>query len=99
MARLTEVEINEALVRLPGWTREGGAIRRQFTFRSFPDALSFLVRLGFDAEAADHHPDVTISYRRLTLSYSTHSEGAITAKDVAGAREAAALFDGWNARG
>lgn len=98
MARLTEAEITEALTRLPSWHREGNAIRRQFTFRSFPDALAFLVRLGFDAEAADHHPDVTISYRRVTLSYSTHSEGGITAKDVTGAREAAALFDEWNSR-
>jgi 4a-hydroxytetrahydrobiopterin dehydratase len=99
MARLTEVEITEALARLPGWSREENVIRRQFTFRSFPDVLAFLVRLGFDAEAADHHPDVMISYRRLTLSYSTHSEGGITAKDITGAREAGALFEAWNARG
>jgi 4a-hydroxytetrahydrobiopterin dehydratase len=41
-----------------------------------------------DAEAADHHPDITINYRRVTLSWSTHDEGGLTAKDIAGARMA-----------
>ena len=45
-------------------------------------------RLVPGCEAADHHPDVTINYRRVTLSYTTHSEGGLTVKDVAGARAA-----------
>ena len=70
------------------WTREGDAIRRQFTFASFPDAIAFATRLAFDAEAADHHPDVAINYKRVTLTYSTHSEGGLTKNDVDGARTA-----------
>jgi 4a-hydroxytetrahydrobiopterin dehydratase len=86
--RLTEGEITEALRELTNWTREGDAIRRQFTFGGFPDAIAFATRLAFDAEAADHHPDVLINYTRVTLTYSTHSEGGLTAKDVEGARAA-----------
>jgi 4a-hydroxytetrahydrobiopterin dehydratase len=88
MARLTESEIGERLATLSGWTREGDAIRKQFTFASFPDAIAFLARLAFDAESADHHPDVTVNYRRVTLVYSTHSEHGLTAKDFAGAETA-----------
>jgi 4a-hydroxytetrahydrobiopterin dehydratase len=89
--RLTEDEIGEALRELTGWTREGQAIRRQFTFGSFPDAIAFATRLAFDAEAADHHPELTIEYKRVTLTYSTHSEGGLTQKDVDGARTAERL--------
>jgi len=91
MAKLTEGQIAEGLQKLPHWSREGDAVRRQFTFASFPDAIAFVDRLAFDAEAADHHPDILIDYKRVTLTYSTHSEGGLTAKDMAGAAAADAL--------
>ncbi len=93
MALLTEEEIERALASLPGWTREGDTIRRQFTFSSFLEAVAFVNRLVPHAEAADHHPDITINYRRVTLSYSTHSEHGLTAKDFAGAHMADAQAD------
>ena len=86
--RLTEEEIAQGLRDLTNWTREGDGIRRQFTFGGFPDAIAFATRLAFEAEAADHHPDVLINYKRVTLTYSTHSEGGLTAKDIEGARTA-----------
>lgn len=73
------------LEKLPGWNLEGSAIRRQFVFPGFADAVTFVVRLGFAAEAADHHPDMLINYKRVTLTYSTHSEGGLTVKDFDGA--------------
>jgi 4a-hydroxytetrahydrobiopterin dehydratase len=88
MALLTDLEIEEQLQSLSGWTREGQEIRKQFTFASFPDAIAFLTRLAFDAETADHHPDVTVNYRKVTLVYSTHSEHGLTEKDFAGATTA-----------
>jgi 4a-hydroxytetrahydrobiopterin dehydratase len=93
MALLTDQEIAQSLASLPGWTRDGEALRRQFTFSSFPDAVAFVGRLVPHAEAADHHPDITINYRRVTLAYSTHSEHGLTAKDVAGAHMADAQAD------
>jgi len=88
MARLNDDEIRTELARLDGWALDGNAIRKQFTFRGFPEAVAFVQRLVPDAEAADHHPDITINYRRVTLSYTTHSEGGLTAKDFDGARMA-----------
>ena len=86
MGRLDDRQVASALAHLKGWSHEGSAIRRQFTFASFPDAIGFATRLAFDAEAADHHPDILISYKRVTLTYSTHSEGGLTQKDIDGAR-------------
>jgi 4a-hydroxytetrahydrobiopterin dehydratase len=86
--RLTDDAIRLAMDRVPGWELQGDAIRRQFTFDGFPGAIAFIVRLGFAAEAADHHPDILVSYKRVTLTYSTHSAGGLTEKDFAGAAEA-----------
>jgi 4a-hydroxytetrahydrobiopterin dehydratase len=88
MALLSDADVIAALRDLPGWTRAGEGIRKQFTFGSFPEAVAFVNRLVPDAEAADHHPDLTINYRRVTVEYSTHSEGGITRKDIDGARMA-----------
>ena len=79
---------SDIVAQLPaGWSRDGDAITRQFTFSGFPDAIAFVTRLAFEAEAADHHPDLLISYRRVTVTWSTHSEGGVTEKDFAGARQ------------
>lgn len=88
MARLTDENIRIEVAGLEGWTLDGNAIRKQFTFRGFPEAVAFVQRLVPDAEATDHHPDITIKYKRVTLSYSTHSEGGLTLKDFDGARMA-----------
>ncbi len=85
MARLAPADVNDRLKRLAGWSLEGEAIRKQFTFASFPDAVAFVTRIAPEAEAADHHPDIRIDYKRVTLTYSTHSEGGLTEKDFAGA--------------
>ena len=88
MPRLGLDEIDRRLRDLPAWRREGDAIVRQFTFDSFPEAVAFVNRLVPATEAADHHPDITVTYKRVTLIYSTHSEGGITEKDFAGAKDA-----------
>ena len=88
--RLTDTEIQERLATLSGWSLDGNAIRKQYTLGGFPDAVAFVTRLAFDAEAADHHPDILINYKRVTLTYSTHSEGGLTVKDF----EGAAMADG-----
>ena len=85
MAILSPEEIERQLTSLPGWTLEGLAIKKQFTFPNFPAAVAFVSRLVPECEAADHHPDITINYRRVTLLYSTHSEGGLTQKDFDGA--------------
>ena len=86
--KLSRTEAEERVKGLSGWTLEGDAIRKQFTFNDFPEAIAFVNRLAPEAEAADHHPDILINYKRVTLTYSTHDEGGLTTKDFAGAATA-----------
>jgi 4a-hydroxytetrahydrobiopterin dehydratase len=81
MAKLTTEAVQVALKKLPGWSLKDGAIGKQYTWPSFPDAIKFVNRVAELAEQADHHPDILINYRRVTLTLSTHSEGGITQKD------------------
>ena len=90
-AKLSQTDIDARLAAHPGWTLAGEAITRQFTFKSFPDAIAFVTRLAFDAQAADHHPDLLVSFKRVTVTWSTHSEGGVTEKDFAGAAQADAV--------
>jgi len=89
--RLSEGQIADQLGQLDGWVRDGDAILKQYTLGGFPDAIAFVTRLAFDAQAADHHPDITINFKRVTLIFSTHSEGGLTQKDFDGARAVDAL--------
>ena len=91
MGKIAADEARARLQKLPGWELQNDAISRQFTFGGFPEAVAFVVRLAFDAEAADHHPDILITYKRVRLTYSTHSENGLTDKDFAGAERATAL--------
>lgn len=86
MALLSREHIDAALRDLPGWRFAGSAIVKEFTFSGFPEAVAFVTRLVPGSEAADHHPDLAVSYRRVTVTFTTHSEGGVTAKDLAGAR-------------
>lgn len=85
MAKLPRTEVEKRITSLNGWSLEADAIRRQYTFAGFPEAIAFVNRLAPEAEAADHHPDILINYKRVTLIYSTHSEGGLTVKDFDGA--------------
>jgi 4a-hydroxytetrahydrobiopterin dehydratase len=85
MAILSQEEVDRQLKDLHDWTLEGRALRKQYTFADFPAAVAFVNRLAPDVEAADHHPDILINYRRVTLLFSTHSEGGLTQKDFDGA--------------
>jgi len=82
---LSSSEIDRHLAQLDGWTLAGNAITKRYTFAGFPEAIAFVGRLVPGAESADHHPDITINYKRVTLAYSTHSEGGLTLKDFDGA--------------
>jgi 4a-hydroxytetrahydrobiopterin dehydratase len=93
MKKLSRGEAEQRIRALAGWTLEDDAIRKQYTFAGFPEAVAFVTRLAPEAEAADHHPDILINYKRVTLTYSTHSEGGLTAKDFDGALMADRLGD------
>lgn len=76
----------ERLRALPGWREEGGAIRRDYVTEGWPATLMAANAIGYLAEAADHHPDLALSWGRLTVRLNTHSAGGITDKDLELAR-------------
>jgi 4a-hydroxytetrahydrobiopterin dehydratase len=88
MTVLSREDIDRQIAGLSGWKYDGQAIVKQYKFSSFPTAIEFVNRLVPLAESADHHPDITINYSKVTLSYATHSEGGVTNKDFEGARAA-----------
>jgi 4a-hydroxytetrahydrobiopterin dehydratase len=79
---MREDEIRARLAALQGWELADGQITRQYKFGNFRDSVAFVVRVSYEAEAADHHPDVEISYNKVRFTLSTHSEGGVTAKDL-----------------
>lgn len=91
MAVLTSADLIEKLQGLEGWAPAGNTIRKEFVFQDFPEAVLFVSALVPGAEDADHHPDIEIHYKRVIVSYSTHSEGGVTAKDIDGAAMADAV--------
>jgi 4a-hydroxytetrahydrobiopterin dehydratase len=83
MSLLTEAEIGERMASLPGWTREGDAIRAVSKRGSFGGAMLYAGAVAYLAEAANHHPDLLIQWDTVTLTLSTHSAGGLTDKDFA----------------
>jgi 4a-hydroxytetrahydrobiopterin dehydratase len=89
-----EAQIGEKLRDLPGWWFEDGLIRRVYKTDGWPTTLMLVGAIGFLAEAAYHHPDLAVTWGRITVKLSTHSAGGITDKDFELARkiEEAALW-------
>ena len=87
MAKLSDAEITAGLSALPDWAREGDEIVKTFDCGTFPGAVAFVVRIGFYAEKADHHPDLDVRWKRVRVALTTHDAGGLTAKDLDLARE------------
>ncbi len=81
MALLDDAEIEERLIDLPGWRREAEAITRTFECGDFVGSVRFVESLVEPAEEMGHHPDLEISWDKVTVTISTHSEGGLTAAD------------------
>ena len=79
---ISETEWEEFASSHPDWELEGESIRRTFKFGDFTGSVGFVVRVGYLAEAANHHPDIDIRWNRVTLVLSTHEAGALTAMDT-----------------
>ncbi len=80
--RLSPVDIEAQLVNLPGWKRVGDRLEQTFTFKDFLGSIAFVNRLVDPAEQAGHHPDLSISWNRVTVCLTTHDASGITQKDI-----------------
>jgi 4a-hydroxytetrahydrobiopterin dehydratase len=81
LAAINEDQIEEKLGELEGWERAGDAIRKQFELTDFQGSVDFVNRLTPAAEEMNHHPDLEISWNKVTVTLTTHSEGGLTAND------------------
>jgi 4a-hydroxytetrahydrobiopterin dehydratase len=91
---LTAEEADDALRRLPEWTRDGEWISRTVELAMFRGAIALVNAVADAAEAADHHPNIDIRWRRVTFRLTTHAAKALTARDV----ELASVIDELSAR-
>ena len=88
MARLSDEEIEERLAGLDGWERDGDAIQqRRSSCDDFKGSVDFVNRLTPEAEEMNHHPDLEISWNKVTVTITTHSEGGLTENDFELARQ------------
>jgi 4a-hydroxytetrahydrobiopterin dehydratase len=81
MALLSDDDIQERLERLPEWKREGDSIKREFKLGDFQGSVDFVNRITPPAEEMNHHPDIAISWNKVELTLSTHSQGGLTEDD------------------
>lgn len=88
---LSDEQITAALAGLPGWTRSGDSITATVELADFRAAMLYTGAVAYLAETANHHPDIAISWNRVTLTLSTHSAGGLTANDTALAKQITAL--------
>lgn len=79
---LSASEIDQALEKLPGWSRQGKTIQKVFPFGNFLEAMEFVNKIAVAAEAANHHPDIAISYNKVTLALVSHDSGGVTQRDI-----------------
>ena len=78
---LSAAEIQTRASQLPDWTVEGKTLKQVKQFKDFIAAVNFVNQLVEPAEAAAHHPDLTISYNKVTISLTTHDAGGLTEQD------------------
>jgi 4a-hydroxytetrahydrobiopterin dehydratase len=81
MARLDDQQIEDRLSGLEGWERSGDAIEKRFELDDFKGSVDFVNRITPEAEEMNHHPDLAISWNKVTVTVTTHSEGGLTGND------------------
>ena len=81
MTCLSDREIQDRASQLTGWSLDGKKLTRTWTFKNFVEAIDFVNRLVEPAESAGHHPDLSISYNKVSVSLTTHDSGGLTEKD------------------
>ncbi len=90
-SKLSDDQIRTGLETLQGWSAEGGVLKRTLEFEQYKDGLAFVSAVGWLADSLDHHPDLALGYRKLTITLSTHDADGITAWDFELARRIDAL--------
>ena len=82
MAKLTDAEVQDLLVREPAWKLEGGKLVRDWSFKDFVEAIQFVNQIAALAESANHHPDIDVRYNKVRLGLISHDADGITQRDA-----------------
>ncbi|MFB5635787.1 MAG: 4a-hydroxytetrahydrobiopterin dehydratase [Nitrosopumilus sp.] len=82
MIRLSQLDIEEELKNLPGWSVVNEKLHKEFEFASFNEAFGFMTRAAMEIEKMNHHPEWFNVYNRITVELTTHDAGGITKNDV-----------------
>ncbi len=89
--KLTDVQIQENLTQVDGWTIENGKLHKEFQFDNFVSAFGFMTQLALVAESLNHHPEWFNVYNRVTIDLTTHDAGGISDLDFQWAKQADAI--------
>ena len=80
---LNKQEIDQVLCDLNGWGWHEDKLKKSFQFSDFKKAMGFILRISYEAEAADHHPEIFNCYSRVEIGLNTHDAGGkVTQKDI-----------------
>ncbi len=91
MNKLDPARVQQFLREHPGWAVEAGVLARTWDFPSFPKAIAFVQKVAERAEAKNHHPDIDVRWKKVTLRWTTHDAGGLTELDAQLAAECDAL--------
>ena len=84
---------HDETTRLPGWERRDDALHRTVRFDDYRDAAAFAMRVAIEAEAANHHPDLLLTWGRVDITLTSHDVGGVTDRDVSMAEALSAIVD------
>lgn len=87
-SKLSNAEVRERLTAIDGWELRGSEIARTYTFKNFSQSIAFVNQMAEYAERVNHHPDILVTWNKVTLRVFTHDAGGLTDKDFALASEA-----------
>ncbi len=94
MPALDAQTVTQRLSQLSGWSREGDAISKTFSFKNYYETMAFVNAVAWVSHREDHHPDLEVGYNRCRVRYSTHSVGGLSENDFICAAKAEALMQG-----
>jgi 4a-hydroxytetrahydrobiopterin dehydratase len=89
---MTAAAVQAHLAGVPGWTSDGAAITKTYTFPDYHRTMAFVNAVAWIAHVEDHHPDLAVSYSRCTVRFNTHDVGGISVNDFICAAKVDALL-------
>ena len=92
MSLLSNEQIHDELIELNGWVFKNNAIKKSYSFDSYMDGIGFVIRLAEKAEEVNHHPDIQVGWCTVSVTFTSHDKGGVTAACVGMAKATEKLF-------